>query len=229
MLYPKIGTLFKLAHWEAEGRNKNRWEAVDELLPDTAGLHYVDPETIVVTEKLDGSNMWVNLRDGAIGKRSGLVTEDKSDRFHAEVGASVLENIREMGASLAPFGWPELIVYGELVGPKVNSSGRLFPDRQMVVFDIAALDENGRARHFFRWDAVKAFCEVAGLTHVPEIYWSGSLEYDAVRVYVQEVKSAVNPAEDAEGIVVRDGSDTSTCRRRIAKIRRKDFPDAGRE
>ena len=228
MLYPKIGTLYRLAHWEAEGRNKNRWEAVDELLPETAGLHYVDPEKLVVTEKLDGSNMWVDLQDGVIGKRSGLVTEDKSDRFYSEVGVALLSTVN-WKHGLEPFGWPQLAVYGELVGPKINSSGRLFPERQMVVFDVAALDDVGRVRHFFRWDAVKAFCEAAGLTHVPELYMNGAIEFDRVRGFVQQLKSAVNPAEDAEGIVVRDGSDTSTCRRRIAKIRRKDFPDAGRE
>jgi hypothetical protein len=213
MVYPKMGTLYRLQHW---GTSK-KWTAVDELLPETAALHFIDPADLVVTEKLDGANAWVNLAWTTIGKHSGLLAEN-GDQFWVETAIALVEACAARREALSSFGWPDLTVYGELVGPQVNSSGRIFDERQVIVFDIAGAD--GR---FFRWDAVKAFCEAAELPRVSECYWSGSLEFESIREYVLALESPFKPGVPAEGIVVRDRNDTSPHRRRIAKIRRRDF------
>lgn len=206
-VYPKMGTLFRL-----EAANNGKWWAAqDALLPDTAGLFFIEPESRVVTEKIDGSNMWVDWNRGIIGKRGGpCMTNDKGDQFYIEVGESLL--------ATSPGAHDGVTLFGELVGPKVQSSGQLYAERQFVLFDV--LSAEGK---FYRWEAVKAVAGLFGVQHVPEIEGPKEWTFDAVREYVTTLQSAVNPQAQAEGIVVRDSQDISYVRRRIAKIRRKDF------
>lgn len=205
-VYPKMGTLFRLE----SAKNGEWWSAQDALLPDTAGLFFIDPEQRVVTEKIDGSNMWVDTNRGLIGKRNGVcMTNDKGDQFYVEAGELLLQGIE---------GHAGVTLFGELVGPKVQSSGQLYPERQFVLFDV--LSAEGR---FYRWEAVKAVAGLLSVQHVPEIEGPKEWTFAAVREYVTTLQSVLNPQAQAEGIVVRDVQDTSYVRRRIAKIRRKDF------
>lgn len=215
--YPKMGTLFRL---EA-GSGGKWWRATDALLPDTAGLFFIEDEHRVVTEKIDGSNMWLDCRTAIIGKRSGkCAPHDKGDAFYCEVGEPLFERIDRTRIEDVPFllRFGAVTLFGELVGPKVQSSGRLYPEREFVLFDVRG--EDGR---YFRWEAVKAVAATLGLHHVPEMEGPKAWDFVTVREYVLGLQSALDPAVQAEGIVVRDSQDTSPVRRRIAKIRRKDF------
>jgi ATP-dependent RNA circularization protein (DNA/RNA ligase family) len=208
-VYPKMGTLFAL---EAAPNGK-WWSAQDKLLPDTAGLFFIPPEDRIVTEKIDGSNCWYHVLGDEIdkvGKRNGVCsTDDRGDAFYFDVQPAIPDGFNHFGAS---------ILFGELVGPKVQSSGQLYKERQFVLFDV--LSNEGK---FFRWEAVKAVAAELAVEHVPVIEGPKAWSFDGVREYVIALHSALDPNAKAEGIVVRDSQDTSPLRRRIAKIRRKDF------
>lgn len=233
MLYPKMGTLFKLQISEVaskRGRTRKWVSATPELLPDTAGLHYVDAANVVVTEKLDGANMWIDFDLGIVGKRSGeAVRTDKGDARYVETGGEIIRRADAAASALRSFGFPELRVFGELVGPGINSSGQLLEQREFVVFDVLACASSTRP-HFFRWDAVKAIADALGLRHAPEVEGfpindqAPRFDFDAVQEFVLNFNSTLNPDVPAEGVVVRDAQDALASRRRVAKIRRQDFP-----
>lgn len=226
-------TLFMLER--AEGQGKRHWvEAVDRLLPDSAGLHYVPGSRRVITEKIDGANMQINLKTGEIGARNHVcMTNAPGDAYYFEAGVPVLGAAQQRFFLSSAFGYPNLILFGELVGSKVNGSGALYDERQFVLFDVLGLDEV-REPHFFRWEAVQELAAALRIPTVPELtatagfYDDNRFDFEMVRDYVLNLESAVRPGHGgrerpAEGIVIRDADDTSWIRRRIAKIRRKDF------
>lgn len=224
-VYPKIATLFALEHG-TDGKRK--WfNATDRLLPDTAALHCIPLEDLVITEKVDGSNMWIDIGDyPAVGKRSGQCDpHDKGDAFYFEAADPVIRAVQRARDVLEPFGKDGsflggLRLYGELAGPKVNGSGALLDEREFLLFDI----QPRGSWTWFRWQAVKDYAALAGVRTVPQIdsppYHPSFTEWQD---FVTTLDSRLRPGVPAEGIVVRDGQDTLGLRRRIAKLRRKDF------
>lgn len=229
--YPKMKTLFMLAH----GENGKWFRAADALLPDTAGLHYIPEERVVVTEKLDGANMQIDLRSDTICARNHVCqTNDKGDAYYFEAGVPVLaaaEEAKTFGV-IQNFGYPNLILFGELVGPKVNGSAKLYDERKFILFDVLAMHDgitgNGPS-HFFRWQAVQDLAGALGIETVPVLgsmpfrVWGSHFGFQSTRAYVTGLQATARSEHPAEGIVIRDSDDTSFIRRRIAKIRRKDF------
>lgn len=225
-VYPKMATLYALEHG-TDGKRK--WfRAQDQLLPDTSALHCIDPANLVVTEKIDGSNMWIDMSDyPRVGKRNGECDpHDKGDAFYFEVADKVIRKCQQAAAALEPFRngnafFDTLRLFGELAGPKVNGSGALLDEREFLLFDI----QPRGTWTWFRWQAVKDFAAAAGIRTVPERF--NGMPYNPTfeewRSYVETLESALRPGVPAEGIVVRDGQDTLGVRRRIAKLRRRDF------
>jgi ATP-dependent RNA circularization protein (DNA/RNA ligase family) len=217
--YPKIKTLFKLIPSDAKGK---KWDATSgEILPDTAALHHVPINELVLTEKIDGTNMAFRLRDGVathIQKSNSVCERGAEDKYYFETGDEVVDRIlpivRETDAL------QNVVLYGELCGPKIQKGGNYFEDRRFLVFDIL----NTKSMRFFTWGAVEHWCSVLALEHVPVLSHSlQDLSVASVKQYVQSLKSAFNPDYDAEGVVVRHETDTTWEKRWVAKIRRKDF------
>ena len=211
--YPKMKTLFKLIPLDDKGR---KWSATEgEILPETAPLHYLPLESLVFTEKIDGTNMAIRINDETIQKRNGDCNiEDKSDRFYLEIKDSILNKILQVEEL------SNCIIYGELCGPKIQKGGNYFQERKFLVFDIY----NTVINKFFTWDAVTYFCNTYGLDIVPEIeYTENNLHVDTVKTFIQNQMSVFNKDYPAEGLVVRYRKDITFDKRWMAKIRKVDF------
>ncbi len=209
--YPKMKSLFKLIPL-AEGGKK--WSAtLGEILPETAPLHFFNLDNLIFTEKIDGTNAGISIIDREINiqKRNSICGEE--DKFYFEI-------LNALKPQLNNSLLDNVIIYGELVGPKIQKGGNYFSERHFLVFDIYDLSNN----KFFTWSAVEYFCHALGLLTVPVItYYYPSLAVDNVKIFVEELMSVFNSEYPAEGIVIRHQKDTSFDNRYIAKIRRSDF------
>ncbi|HEY9062949.1 MAG TPA: RNA ligase family protein [Pseudobacteroides sp.] len=216
--YPEMKTLFKLIPSDEKGK---KWDATSgEILPETAALHFIPIDQLVFTEKIDGTNMGIRVVDGNvvhIQKREHICNrDDRGDAFYFEVG----DNIAKIISNNKIEQLKDVIIFGELCGAKIQKGGNYFPDRKFIIFDIfdSVLDK------FFTWDAVKHFASELGIDTVPEIkYDKEDLKVDNVRDFVLNLKSVYNHSFGAEGMVVRYGKDTTSVKRWMAKIRKKDF------
>lgn len=212
--YPKMKTLFKLIPSDARGK---KWDATSgEILPETAPLHFMPLDTLVFTEKIDGTNMAIRADGGKvthIQKKNHVCERGSEDKYYFDVADLIVNGIESSELS-------DVIIYGELCGPKIQKGGNYFPERKFLVFDIYSL-ANGR---FFTWSAVEHWASMMGLATVPVVtYDNPDLSVFNVRDFVMNLKSAFNTTFDAEGIVIREATDTCAVRRHQAKIRRKDF------
>lgn len=206
--YPKMKTLFKL---QPQGK---KWSVTTgEILPETAALHFLPMEDLVFTEKIDGTNMAVYVKDGEvihIQKRNGIANpEDKGDRFYFE-------------EYLLPESFPadfHGLIFGELFGTKIQKGGIYSHQREFRMYDIL----NPVNYKFFTWDAVLAFSKILGIPTVPEIKYEGILSVEDVEKFVKAQKVWCNVEAQAEGMVIRYRKDTTYDKRWVAKIRYKDF------
>lgn len=214
--YPKMKTLYRLQH------DGNRWDCTDgQLLPETAPLHFFPIDELVVTEKIDGTNMAIivtgrgDTREYVVGKRNKLADPgDKADRFYWEQFERLRPSLERI-----PMDY-DIVLYGELCGPRINGGEGYFPERRFLLFDVFDLSRN----RFFTWDALQWLAAEIGLQTVPELnYPYPDLSVKYVKPFVISLMSTFNPYFPAEGIVVRHRKDTSRENRYIAKIRRKDF------
>lgn len=216
--YPEMKTLFKLIPSDTKGK---KWDATSgEILPETAPLHFLPIEDLVFTEKIDGTNMGIRISDGVathIQKREHICDrEDKSDAFYFEVGDMIAGGVENKGIEQLK----DVIIYGELCGPKIQKGGNYFPERRFIVFDIYDVN-TGR---FFTWDAVVHFAHELGVETVPEVnYDKADLKVENVKNFILSQKSVYNSEFGAEGVVIRYRKDTLPYRRWMAKIRKKDF------
>jgi ATP-dependent RNA circularization protein (DNA/RNA ligase family) len=213
--YPKMKTLFAL---ENENGTSKKWSVTNgKLLAETAALHYLPLDAFVFTEKIDGTNMGIVIKNAkiTIQKRNVFCnSDDKNDSYYYEI----LNH--SMNKDIANCELENCIVYGELCGPKIQIGGNYFKERKFLVFDILDLNEN----KFYKWETVKYFAERIGFNTVPEItYTKNDLNVESVKDYVQNMKSTYNNDFNAEGFVVRYKNDTTTEKRWMAKIRRCDF------
>ncbi len=209
--YPKMKSLFKLIPLK-EGSKK--WSAtLGEILPETAPLHFFDFDDLIFTEKIDGTNAGISIinKEINIQKRNSICGAE--DKFYFEILDTLKPRLND---SLLD----NVIIYGELVGPKIQKGGNYFSERYFLVFDIYNLSNN----KFFTWSAVEHFCSEISLPTVPVInYYYPSLGVNNVKVFIEELMSVFNPEYPAEGFVVRHKTNTSFDNRYIAKIRRVDF------
>ncbi len=213
--YPKMKTLFKL---EPLGLNGKKWDATNgEILADTSALHFLPIESLVFHEKIDGTNMGIQIDSGKVAhvqSRNKICVPGSQDQYYFEILEGIQERLEDI------FKTQDVVIYGELSGPKIQKGGNYFKERHFLVFDILDLAEH----KFFRWDAVAYFCDQLGLETVPTItYTYPNLSVGNVRSFVQELRSVYNPNHPAEGIVIRYKDDTTVEKRWQAKIRRSDF------
>lgn len=214
--YPKLKTLYKL---QPTIEGKKKWGCSDgEILPETAALHHFPIEELIFTEKIDGTNMGIEVIHGRVNKvikRHGdaCLRGSNDDKFYLEKADELTDRFLEV-----PMG--HMTFFGELCGPKIQHGGNYFSKRQFVCFDIYDHVED----KFFRWKAVEHFCNELGIPTAPVIeYPYETLESKYVAEYILNLYSKFNPKFPAEGMVVRHQDDTATTRRFMAKIRKRDF------
>lgn len=186
----------------------------------------VRPGAPVATEKIDGTNVRVTIRNDASGwigasyahavrlekrrnptkemKRDGIVTpwyvdahpDDPADRY-----------IYEALAWVPLLDMPEGEWSGEAVGPKIQGNPLALNDHRIYFFDR---------------DRIPNSVCVPLLKDVP-VCPEGSVDdamvfYEACQIYLARTKSRINPDVPIEGIVWGSGS-------LGGKLKRKDFPE----
>ncbi|WP_160317760.1 RNA ligase family protein [Pseudobacteroides cellulosolvens] len=142
-----------------------------------------------------------------IQKREHICSrEDNSDMFYFEVGDEISRKIENKGIEQLK----DVIIYGELCGPKIQKGGNYFEDRKFIVFDIFDVNTD----RFFTWDAVTHFANELELDSVPEVtYDKPDLKVENVKEFILAQKSVYNKEFGAEGVVIRHRKDTLPHRR----------------
>ncbi len=217
--YPKIKTLFALER--IEGTKK--WGCVNgKILPETAPLHFFPIEDLIITEKIDGTNMGIQLHEGevinSLRRNGGLCErENPSDKFYIEME----DQLRDILLKSKDYPALESVTFfGELCGPKIQTGENYFFKRRFLCFDIY----DNIKKCFFRWSAVEHFCNELGIETVPLVeYPYSDFGIDNIKKYLFDMRSVFNPGYHAEGIVIRHKDDIHPIRRYMAKIRRSDF------
>ncbi|WP_036945575.1 RNA ligase family protein, partial [Pseudobacteroides cellulosolvens] len=112
--------------------------------------------------------------------------------FYFEVGDEISRKIENKGIEQLK----DVIIYGELCGPKIQKGGNYFEDRKFIVFDIFDVNTD----RFFTWDAVTHFANELELDSVPEVtYDKPDLKVENVKEFILAQKSVYNKEFGAEG------------------------------
>ena len=165
------------------------------------------------TEKVDGTNIRVILKDGAV--TFGGRTDE------AQIPAKLAERLNErflpQAALMVEVLGNDAVLYGEGYGAKIQKVGGSYrPDQDFVLFDVRV------GPWWLKRLDVQDIGEQLGLDVVPVI-GSGSL-HDAVAWAKRGIRSTWGDFE-AEGIVARPSVELQTRggQRLIAKIKCRDF------
>lgn len=150
------------------------------------------------TEKVDGSSATLYLRGGEFGvcSRTLDLAEDYGNSFwQVAQRDGIAEKLRQYAAESGQ----ELTLQGELVGPGIQGNKLKLPAHKILFFNAY---DNGASRYLDHADFLGVM-EDLGLESVPLL---GALVLEHTIDQLVELatrKSAINPAVEAEGIVVR--------------------------
>jgi hypothetical protein len=204
--YHKIQSIFKR---DMTSPRKTLIEG-DWTLPE---FEYLAGNRWEFSEKVDGTNIRVTLKDGAI--TFGGRTDE------AQIPAKLVERLNErflpQAALMAEVLGNDAVLYGEGYGAKIQKVGGSYrPDQDFVLFDVRV------GPWWLKRPDVQDIGEQLGLDVVPVI-GSGSL-HDAVAWAKRGIRSTWGDFE-AEGIVARPSVELQTRggQRLIAKIKCRDF------
>ena len=205
--YHKIQTIFKR---DMASKRKTLMEG-DWTLPE---FEYLAGNAWTFTEKVDGTNIRVILKDGAIA--FGGRTED------ADIPLPLLGRLNERFLPLAKtlgevFTDGAAVLYGEGYGAKIQKGGGHYrADQDFVLFDVRV------GPWWLQRADVEDVAQKLGLDVVPVI-GEGTL-HDAVAMAKAGIRSTWGDFQ-AEGIVARPKVELNTRggQRLIAKIKCRDF------
>ena len=205
--YHKIQTIFKR---DMASKRKTLMEG-DWTLPE---FEYLAGNAWTFTEKVDGTNIRVIFKDGAIA--FGGRTED------AEIPAPLVRRLNERFLPLAKrlgevFTDGAAVLYGEGYGAKIQKGGGNYrADQDFVLFDVRV------GPWWLQRADVEDVAQKLGLDVVPVI-GEGTL-HDAVAMAKAGIRSTWGDFQ-AEGIVARPKVELNTRggQRLIAKIKCRDF------
>jgi RNA ligase (TIGR02306 family) len=144
-----------------------------------------------ITAKLDGSSMTVWFKDGEMGVCSRNIDLKMDQEGNAFVDAAK----RLLGALLPPVN---IAIQGELMGPGVQGNREGFSEHRFFVFDVWDIDE----QRYWKPEDVRALCHAQGLSHVPVLVESFTLE----GLGIESIESALRYAEGGSiNHAVREG------------------------
>ena len=204
--YHKIQTVFKR---EMQNNGKTLLEG-QWTLPE---FEYLAGNQWVFTEKVDGTNIRVMLKDGAV--TFGGRTDNA--QIPAQLGTRLNERFLPMAAQMKDVFGCDACLYGEGYGAKIQKGGGNYrPDQDFVLFDVKCGD------WWLQRADVEDVAQKLGLDVVP-IIGEGTI-YDAIAAAKAGIASTWG-AFQAEGIVARPKTEMNTRsgHRIITKIKCRDF------
>lgn len=204
--YHKIQSIFKR---DMESRRKTLVEG-EWTLPE---FEYLADNTWTFTEKVDGTNIRVILKDGGI--TFGGRTDDA--QIPAQLVARLNERFLPLMNNMAEVFSDGAVLYGEGYGAKIQKIGASYrPDQDFVLFDVRV------GQWWLQRADVEDVAGKLGLDVVPVI-GEGTL-HDAVAWAKRGITSTWGSFQ-AEGIVARPKVELNARggQRLIAKIKCRDF------
>lgn len=204
--YHKIQTLFK-RDMERNGKTllEGQW-----TIPE---FEYLQNNAWVFTEKVDGTNIRVMLKDGAV--TFGGKTD--SAQIPAQLVTRLNERFLPLAAKMLEVFGCDACLYGEGYGAKIQKGGGNYrPDQDFVLFDVKVGD------WWLQRADVEDVAKKLSLDVVP-IMGVGTLHH-AIALAKAGIASTWGPFE-AEGIVARPETELKTRNghRIITKIKCRDF------
>ena len=204
--YHKIQTLFK-RDMQKNGKTllEGQW-----TLPE---FEYLAGNQWVFTEKVDGTNIRVMLKDGAV--TFGGKTDNA--QIPAQLVARLNDRFLPMAAQLQAVFGCDACLYGEGYGAKIQKGGGNYRyDQDFVLFDVRVGD------WWLQRADVEDVAQKLGLDVVP-IIGEGTL-YDAIAAAKAGITSTWGDFQ-AEGIVARPKIELTTRngQRIITKVKCRDF------
>ena len=189
---------------------------------------WVDDRAIVaITEKLEGTNWSCAVRkDGTVTVHSHKKEVAPGDNVYWEM-AEKYEWVPRLQGLLSEFCRDNIVVYGEIIGPKVQGNYYDLPERQLRVFDILVNGQFLNYQYFQKYVRMSnRFAEVIryekDLT-VPRLY------YGDLRMYIggstledlANGMSVLNEAKLREGLVIKPAQEATDPKlgREILKLR----------
>jgi len=212
--YHKIQSIYKR---HTEGQKKGQFKIGEWARP---AIGYLAPCEWEWTEKVDGMNMRIEMRDmgdGALRYNVG----GKTDR--ANIPGDLMEYIHGLGLrELLPekFDGP-VTLYGEGYGAGIQRGGGYRQDKAFVLFDIKV------GEWWLEREAVESIAATLGLDVVP-VLGRGTL-HEAMAFVAAGFESRWGPGFEPEGLVCRPMVRLSMDdgKRIIVKIKGKDLRKAG--
>lgn len=205
--YHKIQTVFKR---DMETRNGKTLLEGQWTLPE---FEYLANNTWVFTEKVDGTNIRVMFKDGAV--TFGGKTD--SAQLPAQLVIRLNDRFLPMAKKLQDVFGCDACLYGEGYGAKIQKGGENYrQDQDFVLFDVRVGD------WWLQRSDVEDVASKLGIDIVP-IIGEGTI-YDAIENAKQGIKSSWGDFQ-AEGIVARPKVELKTRNghRIITKIKCRDF------
>ena len=217
MKYHKISSVYK-RHRDGKDIGKFNGEFVDDYVETLYGCDY----PFAWTEKLDGTNIRLEIEDGKF-KLGG-----RTDR--AQIPVPLLDFVRDNDVDLKMIDKfigdksfdGSVTVFGEGVGAKIQKGGGMYGDHRIIVFDVAMQFADGNVWWLER-DAVEGIAKDLGL-EVAEEYGVGPLRY------AEDAVSGIGLISEhgegrAEGLVCRPEPGIRTRRgdRIIFKVKTIDY------
>ena len=202
--YHKINTVFK------RDRSTNRIIEGDWTIPE---FEYLAANLWAWSEKVDGTNIRVMFKDGAV--TFGGKTDNA--QIPAQLVARLNDRFLPMAAQLQEVFGCDACLYGEGYGAKIQKGGSNYrPDQDFVLFDVRV------GEWWMQRVDVEDIAEKLGVDVVP-IIGEGTL-HDAIAQAKAGIGSTWG-AFQAEGIVARPKTEMNTRNghRIITKIKCRDF------
>lgn len=141
MEYVKINSLWKREGWYAQNHEKKNKQAF--IVGDYAHPAFGNVKTWRVSEKIDGTNIRIVVRDGIIlfqGRTQAATIQPNLFEYLRETftGEKILDVLR-----IDPNAFPAITLFGEGYGPKIQAVGANYRDSAgFILFDVVRHDRN---------------------------------------------------------------------------------------
>ena len=159
----------------------------------------------LVTEKIDGMNIRIGLHaDGSVEYNGRTDNAQLPSTLVAYLRVTFNEDVMRTVFKQDEAGvWPEVVVFGEGYGPKIQNGHTYRPDVAVRIFDVSIGD------WWLEWDDVVAIAERLGARVVPVLCQAldfprleGDL-HDIAGISAVATGESGGPIRQAEGIVAR--------------------------
>jgi ATP-dependent RNA circularization protein (DNA/RNA ligase family) len=157
-----------------------------------------------VSEKIDGTNIRLILKDGSVAVRGRSDKTQLPPNFLEEALPHITGELMVEALNCIDSTSTGMVVYGEGYGHGIQAEGELYaPHKSFRIFDVLTLPEE----RWCSWKSVEKVSSALGLHTVPVISWNMSLT-DVVHFVASRPASIVAGIEaeeerDMEGVVAR--------------------------